>query len=108
MEVELKVSKQDSMEISFECVHQIGKCNSNSSKPRPLITKFTFHKDKGFVLAQAKNLHGTNFAVACDFPTEIVEKRKLLVPILKDAKKSDHDVNLVYDNLYINGQLCRP
>ena len=60
-----------------------------------------------FVLAQAKNLRGTTFAVARDFPKEIVEKRKILVPILKDAKKSGH-ANLVYDKLYINGQLYSP
>ena len=108
MEAGLKLSKKDSKEISFERVHRIGKFNSNNSKPRPLIAKFAFHKDKEFVLAQAKNLRGTTFAVARDFPKEIVEKRKLLVPILKDAKKSCHDANLVYDKLYINGQLCWP
>ena len=106
--MELKLSKKDSKGFSFERVHRIGKFNSNNSKPRPLIAKFTFHKDKDFVLAQAKNLHGTTFAVARDFPKEIVEKRKILVPILKDAKKSGHNANLVYDNLYINGQLYRP
>ena len=106
--MELKLSKKDSKGISFERVHRIGKFNSNNSKPRPLIAKFTFHKDKEFVLAQAKNLRGTTSAVARDFPKEIVEKRKILVPILKDAKKSGHDANLVYDKLYINGQLYRP
>ena len=108
MELELKLSKKDSKEISFERVHRIGKSNSNNSKPRPLIAKYTFHRDKEFVLSKAKNLRGTNFAVARDFPKEIVEKRKLLVPILKDAKNSGHDANLVYDKLYINGQLYRP
>ena len=103
--MEMKLGKTDSKEISFERVHRITKSNSNNSKPRPLIAKFTFHKDKGLVLAQAKNLRGTKFAIARDFPKEIVEKRKLLVPILKDAKKSGHDAKLIYDKLYINGQL---
>jgi len=108
VEVELKLSKKVLKEISFERVHRIGKSNSNDSKPRSLIAKFTFHKDKEFVLAQAKNLRGINFAVPRDFPKEIVAKRKLLVPILKDAKKSGHDASLVYDKLHINGQLYRP
>jgi len=82
METKLKVSKKDSKEISLERVHRIRKSNSNNSKPRPLIAKFTFHKDKEFVLGQAKNPRCTNFAVVRDFPKEIVEKRKLLVPIL--------------------------
>ena len=107
-EVQLKISKKDSKEISVERVHRIGKLNSNNSNPRPLIDKFALHKDKKIVLAQAKNLRGTNSAVARDFSKDFVEKRKLLVPILKDAKKSGHDANLAYDKLYINGQLYRP
>ena len=47
MEVELKLGKKDLKEILFERVHWIGKSNSNTSKPRPLIVK-----DKEFVLAQ--------------------------------------------------------
>jgi len=108
IEMELKLSKKVSKEISFERVHRIEKSNSNDSKPSPLTAKFTFHKDKEFVLAQAKNLRGINSAAARDFPIEIVAKRKLLVPMLKDAKKSGHDASLVYDKLYINGQLCTP
>ena len=83
----LKLSKKVSKEISFERVHRIGKSNSNNSKPRPLIAKFTFHKDKKFVLAQAKNLRDTNFAVARDFTKEIVKKMQLLVPTIKGRKE---------------------
>ena len=78
MEVELNLSKKDVNDISFECVHRIGKSSSYYQKPRLLIAKFTFHKDKQFVLSHARNLRNTNFAVARDFPKEIVEKRKLL------------------------------
>ena len=103
---------KEKLDKALNCIQEIEglkqKSDSNNSKPRPLIAKFTFHRDKEFVLSKAKNLRGTNFAVARDFPKEIVEKRKLLVPILKDAKKSGHDANLVYDKLYINGQLYRP
>ena len=91
----------------FERVHHIGK-SSSTDKPRPLIAKFMYHKDKEFVISHAKNLLGTDFPVARDFPKEIVDKQKLLVPILKEAKKNGHDSKLVYDKLYINGQLHRP
>ena len=103
MVAELKISREDVDDISFERVHRIGK-----SKPRPLIVKFTYHKDKEFVLSQAKNLRDTKFAVARDFSREVVDKRKLLLPTLKDAKKKGHTATLVYDKLYINGQLYRP
>ena len=109
MAAELKISKEDVDDISFERVHCIGKSSLTDSKPRPLITKFMYHnKDKEFVISQAKNLRDTNFVVARDFPKEIVDKRKLLLPTLKDAKKKGHTATLVYDKLYINGQLYRP
>ena len=108
MVAELKISKKDVDDISFERVHRMGKSSPAESKPRPLIAKFTYHKDKEFALSQAKNLRDTKFAVARDFPKEIVDKRKLLLPTLKDAKKMGHTATLVYDKLYINGQLYRP
>ena len=103
MQVELKLSKKDSKEILSERVHGIGKSNSNNSKPRLLIAKFTFHGQRICVSPSKES----SWHITRDFPKEIVENRKLLVPILKDAKKSGHDANLVYDKLYINGQLHR-
>ena len=75
MEVELKVSKKDVNHISFKHVHRIGKSSSSHQKPRPIIARFTFHKDKEFVLSHARNLQDTNFAVARDFPKEKKEAR---------------------------------
>ena len=108
MAAELKISKEDVDDISFQRVHRIGKSSLTDSKPRPLIAKFTYHKDIEFVISQAKNRRDTNFAVARDFPKEIVDKRKFLLPTLKDAKKKGHTATLVNDKLYINGQLYRP
>ena len=109
MEENLKISKEDASEIYLERVHRVGKpANSSDEKPRPLIAKFSFYKDKEFVLSRAKYLKGTDFAVACDFPKEIVDKRKALVPILKDAKKRGQDAKLIFDKLYINGQVYTP
>ena len=79
MKVKLKLSKDDVDDISLERVHRVDKPNVSVAKPGPLITKFTFHKDKEFVLSKAKNLQGTDFAIARDFPKEIVDERKLLV-----------------------------
>ncbi|CAH3196721.1 unnamed protein product [Porites evermanni] len=51
-----------------------------------------------FVFSQAKNLRDTKFSVTRDFPKEIMDKRKLLVPALKDAKKKGHTATLVLIN----------
>ena len=108
MEVRLNLNQEDANDISFERVHQVGKPNASEGKPRPLIAKFTFHRDKEFVLSKAKSLRGTDFAIARDFPKEIVDKRRRLVPFLKDAKENGQVAKLLYNKIYINGQRFKP
>lgn len=107
MEVELRLKK---IQRKFRSSASIGSENQTPTTQSQGLSLPNLRSSKAgaFVLAQAKNLRGTNFAVACDFLKEIGEKRKLLVPMLKDAKKSGDDANLIYDKLYINGQLYRP
>ena len=76
----LKISKEEVDDISLERVHRIGKSSPTDSKPGLPIAKFTYYKDKEFVVSRALNLRDTKVAVARDFPKEIVDKRKLLLP----------------------------
>ena len=108
MEVRLKLNKEDANDISFERVHRVRKPSASGGKPRPLIPKFTFYRDKEFVLSKAKNLRGTDFAIARDFPKEIVDERRRLVPFLKDAKENGQVAKLIYNKLNINGQRFKP
>ena len=102
MDKELRV--ENAKEISIERAHRVGKPRSDG-KPRPIIAKFSFFKDKDFVLSKAPILAGTNFGVSLDFPKEIVDIRKSLLPHLKAARKRGCTAKLVYDKLYIDDQL---
>lgn len=101
-----ELKAEDAEEISIERAHRIGKPRVDG-KPRPIIAKFSFFKDKDYVLSLGSNLAGTKFGVAPDFPKEVVDIRKSLVPHLKAAKKSGRQAKLVYDKLYIDGQLFK-
>ena len=90
--------------ISVERAHRLGKRNANGDKPRPIIAKFTFHKDKELILSNDRFLAGPDFGISQDLPREIVQIRKELVKVLKQAKKEGHDAKLVYYKLYINGK----
>ena len=76
--------------------HFVGKSSASEGKPRPLIAKFTFHRHKEFVLSNSKNFRGTDFAIARDFPKEIDDERRRLVPFSKDAKETGQDAKLNY------------
>ena len=108
LEDELKLKEDDIDGISIERAHRLGKRNVNSEKPPPIIAKFSFYKNKEFILSNALFLAGTVYGISQDFPREIVEIQRGLVRVLKDAKKEGRDAKLVYDKLYINGQRYIP
>ena len=108
LEDELKLKEDDIDGISIERAHRLGKRNANVEKPRPIIAKFSFYKNRELILSNARSLAGTVFGISQDFPREIVEIRRGLVRVLKDAKKEGPDAKLVYDKLYINGQRYIP
>ena len=93
-------------DINFDRVHRIGKFDRNQTYPRPIVAKFERFKDKEFVRFTApKTLTGKRFGVNEQFPTEIENKRKLLYPVAKRAKRNkDNKVRLVRDKLFINGE----
>ena len=108
MENNLKLKEEDIDEISIERAHRLGKQNGSDGKPQPIIAKFTFHKNKEFILSNARTLDGTDFGISQDFPREIVEIRRGLVKVLKEEKKRGRDAKLVYDKLCIDGWLYKP
>ena len=106
---ELMLKEDDIDEISIERAYRLGKRNVNGEKPRPIIANLSFYKNKEFILSNARILAGTVFSEFHKIsPREIVEIRRGLVKVLKEAKKERSDAKLVYDKLYINGQRYIP
>ena len=108
MENNLKLKEEDIDEISIGRVHRLGKQNASDGKPQPIIAKFTFHKNKQFILSNACTLAGTDFRISQDFPREMVEIRRGLVNVLKEEKKRGRNAKLIYEKLCIDGRLYKP
>lgn len=108
LEENLKLREEDVDGISIERAHRLGKRNANEEKLCPIIAKFSFYKSKELILSNARTLAGSAFGISQDFPREIVEIRRGLVKVLKEAKKEGRDAKLVYDKLYIDGQRYKP
>ncbi|XP_071170846.1 uncharacterized protein [Mytilus edulis] len=92
--------------INFVTVHRFGKNGRGGN--RPILAKFISTKDKEIVLKNGFKLKGTHFGVQEQFPKEIEQKRKMLYPVAKQAKREKRKVLLVRDNLYIDGNLYKP
>nr|XP_022297117.1 uncharacterized protein LOC111106652 [Crassostrea virginica] len=87
----------------IERAHHIGKFNSN--KTRPIVVKFTSFKERERVRLSAHKTRNRGFAIREQFPREIVEKRKSLLPIMKRALDNKKRAVLKVDKLYIDGTL---
>ena len=107
MKAELGI--EDADKIEFQRVHRIGKPRSNSSgKPRQIIARFLRYSDRERVMDRATRLRGKKIGISPDFPKEIVERRKKLMPKLTAAKKAGKRASFSRpepDKLYVEGIL---
>ena len=107
----LKMPKEEVADVEFERVHRIPTRRSEEydpGKPRPIIAKLSFYKDKFRIFQYAKNIdRSTKTGVAEDYPKEIDKMRKELLPVLRKAKKENAQAAFNVDKLIINGQIYR-
>lgn len=92
--------------IAFGNVHRFGK--RTPGKRRPIVARFIHYKDLRLVLERAPYLRDTPYGISEQFPKIVEEKRKVLYPVLKQAKRNGKNASLVRDKLFINGKLYAP
>ena len=73
---------------------------------RDIVARFENPHDKRRILKSAHKLKDRAEPVYINeqFPREIEQKRKILRPLLKEAKKRSHKATLVQDKLIVNGR----
>ncbi|CAC5379384.1 unnamed protein product [Mytilus coruscus] len=88
--------------INFHVVHRLKPKKDKS--PRGIVAKFERRKDRNMVLSAAiqKLKNKKQFVVHEQYPIEIIERRRELVPILKNARTKGHEAVLKEDRLYID------
>ncbi|XP_060559999.1 uncharacterized protein LOC132720031 [Ruditapes philippinarum] len=93
---------QNAKEIPFTSVERMGK--PNTGKTRPILVKFENVADREKVRRSCGNLKGKPIGVSQQFPKEIQEKRKLLIPELKKARSEGKRAFLKMGKLIIVDQ----
>ena len=98
----------DANTIPLQNVHRLGERPDGGH--RSIIARFTRFNDHEKVRkAAAEKLRDKpNFSVYQQFPQEIYERRKRLIPKLKEFQRKKRKVKLVYDKLYVDGHLYDP
>ena len=73
----------------FDRVHRLGRHNEDQTKPRPMIARFTFYKDKEDVFKQGFKLKNTQVNMSEDFSKATLNVRSQLVMKAKLAKNNE-------------------
>ena len=94
--------------IDFQNVHRL-KRNNDRSKTRGIVARFVHFRDKESVIKAAQeNLRGKSQKVYSQYPPEISNRRKELVPIMKEFRDQGKRASIVVDKLYVDGQRFVP
>ncbi|CAC5375823.1 unnamed protein product [Mytilus coruscus] len=94
--------------INFNVVHRLKP--KTDGTPRSIVAKFERRKDRDRVLAIARDKLRENpgYSVYEQFPFEVADRRRQLIPILKDARSKNHHAVLRDDKLYIDHKRYYP
>ena len=92
-------------EIKLHRTHRMGRFSP--TKTRPIVAKFAYYTDREKVRKSANKLKNTSYGISQQFPKEIMDTRRKLVPIMKEARGKGQDAYIVVDKLYIDKQLYR-
>ena len=98
---------QISDHIEFHNVHRLRK--RSDRKPRSIVARFVHFKDKETVLRSAQtHLKDKRQNVYSQLPQEVTNRRKELVPVMKEFRDQGKHATLVVDKLYVDGQRFIP
>ena len=97
---ELEIS--DANGIPFQSVHRLD--TRPDGKERSSITRFNRYNDHERIqqAASEKLKNKPAFSVYQEYPREIYNRRKLLIPKLKELQRQKRKAKLVYDKLYVD------
>ena len=87
-------------DVEIERAHRL----RGGRSPQPIIAFFSRFKQKEKVLWERRKLKDTGVAVSEDFTLRVREKRRQLLPFLKDAKRDNKRAFLRHDFLVIEGK----
>lgn len=91
--------------MGIDSVMRVGKVNKTDDgilgRLRPILVKFHRIRDRDTVLRNAKKLKGTRIFINEDYPEAVRQKRKELLPKMREARQRGDIAFLRYDKLVI-------
>ncbi|CAG2206075.1 unnamed protein product [Mytilus edulis] len=82
--------------------HRLGQ--KKARQARPIIVRFKDSNSRSQVRSNSYKLKNTNVGIIQQYPKEVNDRRKRLVPLYKAAKLQNRKSVLINDKLYIDGE----
>ncbi|CAC5414969.1 unnamed protein product [Mytilus coruscus] len=101
--VTMKLKNSDQIQLSD--AHRIGK---KGEKIRPILGKFTSYVHRELVRKNAKILKCSSFGISEQLPTDVQNRRKELLPLIKELRDRDVKAYFVRDKIHVGGQEYNP
>ena len=99
----MKMPATEADSLAIDRVHRSG---AKGKRPRPIVARFLNSESKSKVFQYVRNLHSQkDLGVQDQFPPEIAERRKRLLPLHKEAKNAKKNVRWAVDKLIIDGKV---
>lgn len=93
--------------VEIAKAYRLGKPKNDKSKSRPIVAEFSKFSDREMVRNSSKQLKGTKFGISPQFPKEVLDRRKKLIPIMKRERGNKKNAYLIGDKLYVDGELWK-
>ena len=105
--LEEKMEISDAKSIKIVRCHRLGRKIPNSRQPRPIIFKLHWFGDRQNIWGAKQKLKGSNLFLAENFPAEIERRRRILAPIMQEARRQNKErrAYLVVDKLHIGNRI---
>ena len=97
----LQIPEDDAKNIRIEITKRIGAEKNN--KPKNVLLTFQSLNDKEKVISCRDRLKGRDEYMHDQFPKDVVERRRNLIPVMLAARKDGQNAYLRYDKLIVNG-----
>ena len=96
---------ENAEQLRLSDAHRLGKIGPNT---RPILVKFISFEHRELVRRNAKNLKGSAFGISEQLPIEIQNRRKKLLPRMKELRDREIKAYFVRDKIYVSGKEYKP
>ncbi|XP_053384035.1 uncharacterized protein LOC128550067 [Mercenaria mercenaria] len=104
--IESKLQIDDAkINIKLQRTHRVGVFKE--SKIRPIVANFSNFPDREKMRTSAKLLKDSRYGIGEQFPAEVVDRQRKLIPVMKKARSEGKEAHLSVEKLYINKQLYK-